>query len=168
MHEYSKRTHFHISLKYIYFFYIFAHTFLNHVLYMTWGTRYKLNKYSNLVQLWYVIISMISFIFFYYTKNSTHYKIMVPGLQGPAGGPCKSEDITGWGLNGSSIPMETSCGYMGHIIANDLIENDIRRQSGCFYGRINMLLRTFGTCSYAVKLLLFMKKWRRIEFTRYI
>ena len=68
---------------------------------------------------------------------------MVPGLQGPAGGPCKSEDITGWGLNGSPIPMETSCGYMGHIIANDLIDNDIRRQPGCFYGKINMLLRTF-------------------------
>ena len=23
---------------------------------------------------------------------------MVPGLWGPAGGPCKSEDTTGWGL----------------------------------------------------------------------
>ena len=25
---------------------------------------------------------------------------MVPGLRGPAGGPCKSGDITGWGLSG--------------------------------------------------------------------
>ena len=39
------------------------------------------------------------FLFFNCTKNSTHLKIMVPGLRGPAGGLCKSEDITGWGLN---------------------------------------------------------------------
>ena len=38
------------------------------------------------------------FLIFNYIKNSTHYKVMVPGLRGPAGGPCKSEDITGWGL----------------------------------------------------------------------
>ena len=38
------------------------------------------------------------FLFFNCSKNSTHLKIMVPGLRGPAGGPCKSGDITGWGL----------------------------------------------------------------------
>ena len=35
------------------------------------------------------------FLFFNCTKNSAHSKIMVPGLGGPAGGPCKSGDITG-------------------------------------------------------------------------
>ena len=60
-------------------------------------------------------------------------------------------------LNGAPIPVETSCRYLGHIIANDLNDNeDIRRQLRCFYGRSNMLLRTFGACSYTVKLLLFM------------
>ena len=37
-------------------------------------------------------------LFFNYTKNSTHSKVMVPGLRGPAGGQCKYEDMTGWGL----------------------------------------------------------------------
>ena len=60
-------------------------------------------------------------------------------------------------LNGAPIPVETSCRYLGHIIVNDLNDNeDIRRQLRCFYGRSNMLLRTFGACSYTVKLLLFM------------
>ena len=60
-------------------------------------------------------------------------------------------------LNGAPIPVETSCRYMGHNIANDLNNNeDIRRQLRCFYGRSNMLLRTFRACSYTVKLLLFM------------
>ena len=60
-------------------------------------------------------------------------------------------------LNGAPIPVETSCRYLGHIIANYLNDNeDIRRQLRCYYGRSNMLLRTFGACSYTVKLLLFM------------
>ena len=45
---------------------------------------------------WDVIISMMSF--YSSTVLKTHLKVMVPGLRGPAGGPCKSEDITGWGL----------------------------------------------------------------------
>ena len=46
------------------------------------------------------------FLFFNCTKNSPHLKIMVLGLRGPAGGPCKSEDITGWGLKDmQSIPF---------------------------------------------------------------
>ena len=60
-------------------------------------------------------------------------------------------------LNDALIPVGTSCRYLGHIIANDLNDNeDIRRQLRCFYGSSNMLLRTFGACSYTVKLLLFM------------
>ena len=81
------------------FFNIFTHIFLDHVPHKTQNACYKLNKFCNLVQLWYVIISMMSLYSLNCTKNSTHLKIMVPGLRGPAGGPCKSEDITGWGLN---------------------------------------------------------------------
>ena len=43
------------------------------------------------------------FLFFNSTKNSTHLKIMVPALRGPAGCPCKSEDITGWGLKKTAV-----------------------------------------------------------------
>ena len=45
----------------------------------------------------------VELLFFYCTKNQTHYKILVPGLRAPTGGPCKSEDITGWGL--TNIPL---------------------------------------------------------------
>ena len=54
------------------------------------------------------------------------------------------------------IPIETSCLCLGHIITNNLSDNeDIRRQLRCFYGRSNMLVRVFGACSHDVKLLLF-------------
>ena len=47
--------------------------------------------------------------------------------------------------------------YLGHIINNNLNDNkDVERQLRNFYGKSNMLLRTFGSCSYAVKLQLFM------------
>ena len=60
-------------------------------------------------------------------------------------------------LNGVPIPIETSCRYLGHSITNNLSDNeDNRRQLRCFYGWSNMQLRTFGACSYDVKLLLFM------------
>ena len=38
------------------------------------------------------------FLFLNCTNISTHLKIMVPGLRGPADCPCKSGDITRWGL----------------------------------------------------------------------
>ena len=55
------------------------------------------------------------------------------------------------------MKTETSYKYLGHIIDNNLNDNkDIERQLGNFYGKSNMLLRTFSSCSYAVKLQLFM------------
>ena len=40
--------------------------------------------------------------------------------------------------------------YLGHIINNNLNDNkDTERQLRNFYGKSNMLLRTFGSCSYA-------------------
>ena len=60
-------------------------------------------------------------------------------------------------LNGSIMKTETSYKYLGHIIDNNLNDNkDIERQLRNFYGKSNMLLRTFSSCSYAVKLQLFM------------
>ena len=59
-------------------------------------------------------------------------------------------------LNGFIMKTETSYKYLGHIIDNNLNDNkDIERQLRNFYGKSNMLLRTFSSCSYAVKLQLF-------------
>ena len=55
---------------------------------MTQDTCYKLN---NFLQFSAVVIcdnQYDEFLFFNWTKNSTHLKFMVPGLRGPAGGPC--------------------------------------------------------------------------------
>ena len=43
---------------------------------------------------------------------------MVPGLRGPAGGPCKSEDITGWGLMGA---LTFLCSFFKYIFSLKLI-----------------------------------------------
>ena len=60
-------------------------------------------------------------------------------------------------LNGAPIPVEASRRYLGHIITNDLNDNeDMHHQLRCFYGRSNMSLRTFKACSYTWKLFLFM------------
>ena len=60
-------------------------------------------------------------------------------------------------LNGFIMKTETSYKYLGHIFDNDLNDNkDIERKLRNFYGKSNMLLRTFSSCSYAVKLQLFM------------
>ena len=63
-------------------------------------------------------------------------------------------------LNGARIPVETLCRYLGYIIATDLNDNEdiytLPTEMVLFYGRSNMLLHTFGVCSYTVKLLLFM------------
>ena len=77
----------------IYFCYIFAHIFLDHVPHMTINN--KILQFSAVVT---CVNQYDEFLFFNCSKNSTHLKIMVPGLRGPAGGPCKSGDITGWGL----------------------------------------------------------------------
>ena len=59
-------------------------------------------------------------------------------------------------LNGSLMKTAVSYTYLGHIINNNLNDNkDIERQLRNFYGKSNML-RTFDSCSYAVKLQLFM------------
>ena len=60
-------------------------------------------------------------------------------------------------LNGSLIKTDMSYTYFGHIIKNNLYDKkDIERQLRNFYGKSNMLLRTFCSCSYVVKLQLFI------------
>ena len=59
-------------------------------------------------------------------------------------------------MNGVLINVEFSCKYLGHMIKSKLSDNDdIKRQIRSFYGKANMLLRTFSRCSYHVKLQLF-------------
>ena len=59
-------------------------------------------------------------------------------------------------MNGTLINVEYSCKYLGHMITSKLSDNeDIKRQIRSFYGKANMLLRTFSQCSYHVKLQLF-------------
>ena len=60
-------------------------------------------------------------------------------------------------LNNKCIKKERSCKYLGHIISDNLTENeDIRMQIRSLYARSNMLIRTFGRCSRNVKRQLFM------------
>ena len=89
----------------IYFFNIFAniHVFINHVPHMTQDTCLKIKQ---ILQFSAVVICDNQYdesLFFNWTKNSAHLKIMAPGLRGPAGGPCNSGDITGWGLKSQRI-----------------------------------------------------------------
>ena len=52
-------------------------------------------------------------------------------------------------MNDTVIKMESSCRYLGHMITDD--NEDIRRQLRSFYGKANMLLRTFNYCSADVE-----------------
>ena len=93
----AKKTYFHLSLKYIFF--TFSPIYFL-IMFLTWH-KILAKKLNKILQLSAVVIcdnQYGEFLFFNCTKNSTHLKIMVPGLRGPAGGLCKSEDITGWGL----------------------------------------------------------------------
>ena len=55
-------------------------------------------------------------------------------------------------MNDTVIKMESACRYLGHMITDDLDDNeDIKRQLRSFYGKANMLLRTFNYCSADVK-----------------
>ena len=80
-------------------FFLHFHPYISYS-YSSHGTRYLL-KIEQILQFSAVVTCVNQhdeFLFFNCTKNSAHLKIMVPGLRGPAGGPCKSGDITGWGL----------------------------------------------------------------------
>ena len=60
-------------------------------------------------------------------------------------------------INGSLMKTDMFYTYLGHIINNNLNDNkDIERQLRNFYGKSNILLSTFGSYLYGVKLQLFM------------
>ena len=80
----------------VYFFILSPIYFL--IMFFTW---HKIFAKKNILQFNAVVVGdnqYDEFLLFNCTQNSTHLKIMDPGLRGPVGGPCKSEDITGWGL----------------------------------------------------------------------
>ena len=59
-------------------------------------------------------------------------------------------------INGENLENVNVFKYLGHLISNDLSENnDIVRQMGLLYGRSNFLCRKFMKCSRAAKLCLF-------------
>ena len=85
-----------------------------------------------------------------YGRKLNENKSVVPNFKGHRFKASPSAKLY---LNGSLIQTAVSYTYLGHIVNNNLNDNkDIERQLRTFYGKLNMLLRTFGSCSYAVKL----------------
>ena len=59
-------------------------------------------------------------------------------------------------LNNNVLPYTTKCKYLGHIINNNLTDDDdIARQKSCFYAQANVLARKFRFCSSGIKNVLF-------------
>ena len=59
-------------------------------------------------------------------------------------------------LNNNVLPYTTKCKYLGHIINNNLTDDDdIARQKICFYAQANVLARKFRFCSSGIKNVLF-------------
>ena len=59
-------------------------------------------------------------------------------------------------LNNNVLPYTTKCKYLGHIINNNLTDDDdIARQKRYFYAHANVLARKFRFCSSAIKNVLF-------------
>ena len=59
-------------------------------------------------------------------------------------------------LNNNVLPYTTKCKYLGHIINNNLTDDDdIARQKRYFYAHANVLARKFRFCSSGIKNVLF-------------
>ena len=59
-------------------------------------------------------------------------------------------------LDNHPLPYTTKCKYLGHIINNNLIDdNDIARQKRCLYAQANVLARKFCLCNISTKIILF-------------
>ena len=59
-------------------------------------------------------------------------------------------------LNDTIVEVQNRFKYLGHVITADLNDDyDIESQLRCFYGRGNMIVRKFKTCSPTIKVLLF-------------
>ena len=70
--------------------------------------------------------------------------------------PQKMENTHPVILNNNVLPYTTKCKYLGHIINNNLTDDDdIARQKRCFYAHANVLARKFRFCSSVIKNVLF-------------
>ena len=59
-------------------------------------------------------------------------------------------------LNGETLPRVSKCTYIGHIIREDLSDNDdMSRQHKRIYAQGNGLIGQFYTCTESVKCTLF-------------
>lgn len=58
-------------------------------------------------------------------------------------------------LNGSSIPCNTNCKYLGTVLSTTTSDLDVKRQIRKLYAYVNILLRKFNKCSYQTKITLF-------------
>ena len=59
-------------------------------------------------------------------------------------------------LNNNVLQYTTKCKYLGHIINNNLTDDDdIARHKICFYAHANLLARKFRFCSSSMKNVLF-------------
>ena len=59
-------------------------------------------------------------------------------------------------LNGETLPKVSKYKYLGHIIIEDLCDNDdISKQNKISYAQGNALIRTFYMCTESVKCTLF-------------
>ena len=55
-------------------------------------------------------------------------------------------------INNHTLPYTEKCKYIGHIINNNLTDDDdIARQKRCIYAQANALARTFYLCNISFK-----------------
>ena len=59
-------------------------------------------------------------------------------------------------INNHTLPHTEKCKYLGHIINNNLTDDDdIARQKRCIYAQANVLARKFNLCNSTIKTTLF-------------
>ena len=59
-------------------------------------------------------------------------------------------------INTHTLPYTAKCKYLGHIINNNLTDDDdIARQKRCIYAQANALARKFNLCNSSIKTTLF-------------
>ena len=59
-------------------------------------------------------------------------------------------------INNHTLPYTEKCKYLGHIISNNLTDDDdIARQKRCIYTQANALARKFYLCNNSIKTTLF-------------
>ena len=59
-------------------------------------------------------------------------------------------------INNHTLPYTEKCKYLGHIINNNLTDDDdIAMQKRCIYAQANALARKFNLCNSSIKTILF-------------